>query len=291
MVRCHPDKSRNPRDHDKYNRAHAKWNRVKRAKKVLALPDEDGCFAARVAYDKRGEELRGLMEAAVDEIYNLPLASRAEQIKERHKREADYQRRKQNQMASARTSILAKISKQWKTGGQQQNVGLRLLVCKAFESDYSNAEIALEVRQFAFRGVPFDEKRRKKDKFYDRILRRIQTYKQEFSRGDMDKIRALKGQDRKLAVKRKSVKAGTQGPKATSENDAVEAEVYAYLEDLWKKERRVTRSIIFRKAMEVDPRFLGGTGSEGHMEKLKCWFYYRFKISSVGQKLPKDADQ
>ena len=94
MVRCHPDKSRNPRDHDKYNRAHAKWNRVKRAKKVLAVPDEDGCFAARVAYDKRGEELRGLMEAAVDEIYNLPLVSRSEQINDRHNCEADYQRRK-----------------------------------------------------------------------------------------------------------------------------------------------------------------------------------------------------
>ena len=54
---------------------------------------------------------------------------------------------------------------------------------------------------------------------------------------------------------------------------------------------------MLRKAMVINPGFLGGVGSQGHFSKLKNWFYYgwkkRFKlstrkISSCGQKLPRD---
>ena len=61
-------------------------------------------------------------------------------------------------------------------------------------------------------------------------------------------------------------------------------------------------AVIFRTVMDIDPIFKvsggpGVKGTVGHMKQLKKWFYYGFnrhynlsnrKISSVGQKLPKD---
>ena len=68
-----------------------------------------------------------------------------------------------------------------------------------------------------------------------------------------------------------------------------------FLEVLWSIERRVTRTIIFRKALEIDPTFCAGVGKEGYLRRMKKWFYYHFtkhnylsicKLASVGQKLP-----
>ena len=56
------------------------------------------------------------------------------------------------------------------------------------------------------------------------------------------------------------------------EVDKVEADLLDYLEDCWVKEKRLTRNIIFRKVLDLDPNFLGGVGSNNHMAKLKKWF-------------------
>ena len=86
---------------------------------------------------------------------------------------------------------------------------------------------------------------------------------------------------------------GSHELKLLLELDIVETDFLEYMEDFWAKEKIVTRNIIFREVLELDPNFLGGVGSFNHMEKLKNWFYYGLKqqenifirnIFSVGQK-------
>ena len=63
--------------------------------------------------------------------------------------------------------ILTQISKRWARKGQQTNKS-RVLLCRAFETTYTNTEIALEICRFTFRSEFFDKKQRNKDKRYSR---------------------------------------------------------------------------------------------------------------------------
>jgi curved DNA-binding protein CbpA len=63
MLKYHPDKSSDPNDKPKYDAAKAKYDKLRRAHKELGTPGDDGTFPGRVAYDKRGEELREKMVA------------------------------------------------------------------------------------------------------------------------------------------------------------------------------------------------------------------------------------
>ena len=53
--------------------------------------------------------------------------------------------------------------------------------------------------------------------------------------------------------------------------------------------------MIFRKVLDIDPKFKGGVHSDGYLARLKKWFYYGFKVChglsnskmcGTGQKLP-----
>ena len=68
-----------------------------------------------------------------------------------------------------------------------------------------------------------------------------------------------------------------------------------------KKRKRVSRAVIFRTVMDIDPVFkvsdgTGTKGTVGHIKRMNKWFYYGFNryynlsnrnISSVGQKFLK----
>ena len=67
-----------------------------------------------------------------------------------------------------------------------------------------------------------------------------------------------------------------------------------------EKKQRLTRTMIFRKVLELNPDFLGGVKSKGYFVKMKKWFYGGFKIrynyslrkiSGAGQKLPGDWEE
>ncbi len=75
----------------------------------------------------------------------------------------------------------------------------------------------------------------------------------------------------------------------------MEKQLLEWLEALWKDQKRVSRTMIFRKVMELDPKYNGGPKAEGFMEKMKKWFYKGFKvraglsvrkIAGAGQKIP-----
>ena len=69
---------------------------------------------------------------------------------------------------------------------------------------------------------------------------------------------------------------------------------------MWEAQKHVSRYVIFRTVLDINPTFKvrsgpGGKGSDGHMVRMKKWYYFGFKrcynfsnrkLSSVGQKLP-----
>ena len=61
-LKCHPDKTKDVRLHDKFRHADSKWKRVSCAFDVLGKIDDSGCYALRVEYDLDGERRRNVME-------------------------------------------------------------------------------------------------------------------------------------------------------------------------------------------------------------------------------------
>ena len=54
-LKCHPDKTQDRNRHEKFRHADTKWNRVQHAWYVLGAVGDSGCYASRVAYDRKGE--------------------------------------------------------------------------------------------------------------------------------------------------------------------------------------------------------------------------------------------
>lgn len=99
---------------------------------------------------------------AVNAVYHVNTIQRAKDIKEMLERDKIYQKRTANNLVSESVPILTKISKKWKRKGRQQDNNVRMMLCQAFLSTYTNAEIALEIRRYSFRSVHFYESSRYK---------------------------------------------------------------------------------------------------------------------------------
>ena len=93
----------------------------------------------------------------------------------------------------------------------------------------------------------------------------------------------------------KSVNMSARGRKWIDSTTRTEKTLIEWLEERWKLEQRVSRTTVFRKVLDIDPKFCGGVKLDGYLERMKQWFYYslvkRFdlsncKISGAGQKLP-----
>jgi hypothetical protein len=86
-----------------------------------------------------------------------------------------------------------------------------------------------------------------------------------------------------------------RGKLVLSQQRLTECELYAWVDQEYKLKHRITRTLIFRQALRIDKKHLGGAGSRDHMSRMKDWFYHGFctryrlsnrKISGAGQKLP-----
>ena len=91
--------------------------------------------------------------------------------------------------------------------------------------------------------------------------------------------------------------ARARGRKAVDLTSRTEKHLVKWLQERWRLEQRVSRTMIFRKVMDINPLFCGGIKSDGHLDRLKKWFYYGLKvrqtlsnrkIAGAGQKLPGD---
>ena len=94
-------------------------------------------------------------------MYNVDTFQRAADIKQMLKRDSIYKKRSANNSLHSSMPILTKVSKRWKKAGQQHN-HIRLLLCNAFMAQYSNTEIALQIRRYTFRYEHFLESNRGK---------------------------------------------------------------------------------------------------------------------------------
>ena len=231
---------------------------------------------------------------AIDDVYNLSVKDRASQIRDRLKKDGIYEKRSANLKMNASLPILTKSSKKFKRKGQQ-DVGLRVLMWEAIQLEYTNTDIALEIRRYTFRGEYFDDTKRSNDKTYQNIMKKVSKYRKEYTEGKLDNVLQLEGRAKKEAMKSKTISVGARGRKPVSEQTDLERKLMVWLEDQWANERRVSRTMIFRQALVIDPSFKGGPKSTNFIERMKKWFYYGFakrsylsvrKLASVGQKLP-----
>ena len=62
-----------------------------------------------------------------------------------------------------------------------------------------------------------------------------------------------------------------------SKQDEMEKQLIGYIRELRGKNQRVTRNIIFRKALQLFPLFKGGIHSSTFLAGIKSWFYMGFK--------------
>lgn len=134
-----------------------------------------------------------------------------------------------------------------------------------------------------------------KDNCYKAIVHIIQKTRKMWEQGDLECIRALEGTERRKALQRKAVNVNARGRKAIDLTSRTEKYLMEWLQERWRLEQRVSRTMIFRKVLDLDPKFCGGVESDGHLDRLKKWFYYGLKvrqnlsnrkISGAGQKLP-----
>lgn len=238
-----------------------------------------------------------LIAQNITTTYNCSMEERVSHVKACMQREEIYTKKKKTYSNVANVLILTRIANSWETKkGAQQDNNTRVLICKAFQKNYSNGEIALEIRKVSFRREQFDENRKSRDKIYESISRRIrQTIRQQYDGGMFTDLLMLTGREKKKALKKKSIDPNARGRKQLDSDSDLEKELAQWIYKLEDEEKRITRTMIFRKALELNPDFHGGD-----IKKLKKWFYYGFKnranlsvrkIASVGQKLPKDWEE
>ena len=209
------------------------------------------------------------------------------------KRDAIYTKKKNNYSNVVRDTLPTRLSKKWNTKkNAQQTNEVRLLAAQALANNHTISELALEIRKFSFKRDHFDENRKTKDNIYLAIQKRLREMKKMHEGGKFNDLLVLSGADKRRALKKRTVNPKARGRKQLKSDDAVEEKLKEWVYDLEENERRITRTMIFRKALELKPDFKGA-----NMTRLKKWFYYGFvkranlsicKIASVGQKLPHD---
>ena len=92
----------------------------------------------------------------------------------------------------------------------------------------------------------------------------------------MKDLEDLEGKDRLVALKKKSVSVNARGRKSIELSTCTEKLLLVWLEEQWRLDQRVSRTMIFRKVLDIDPKFKGGVNSDGHLNRLKkvvlLWF-------------------
>ena len=67
----------------------------------------------------------------------------------------------------------------------------------------------------------------------------------------------------------KSVNVCDRGRKRIDTTTRTEKTQIEWLEERWKLEQRVLRTSIFRKVLDIDPKFFGGVEKDGYLGRMK----------------------
>ena len=340
----HPDKNSDPTAHEALKTANSNWELVCAAYHVLGFCDDDNNYPARVQYDKDGEMIREAFKFEFNNIHNgESFTARAKILRKENERHKVYEKREQTNsfrkdgkgkfvLCSYHTlshplicsftffsqtiseSILDTIVRHWATNGQHAQNKLRALVCMALDKKIAPADIARYVRGKVRKkdGQRFDGIGAK-DKEYQAMLRKIGRIRKDKEEGRLDHI--LKQNEDEMNTKQKTAHKKTlnsktvvpnaRGRKVLDHDDETEKKLYEQLQELWAGDKRVSRVVVFRLVLDIDPMFKvsggpGGKGSAGHWYRLQTWFYFGFnrrynlsnrKLASIGQKLPVDWEE
>ena len=110
----------------------------------------------------------------------------------------------------------------------------------------------MEIRKLAFRREYFNENQKSRDKIYESISRQIRRLKQQFDEGLLGDLLGLSGKEKLKALKKKSINPNARGRKQLNSASSLEAELGRWITKLEEKEKRITRTMIFRKALELE---------------------------------------
>ena len=172
---------------------------------------------------------------------------------------------------------------------------MRRDIVLALQSGIGDGEVARHIRLecYTSQNYPWDGVART-DKTYHRIHMVIYRVKAHLKNGKLDDI--IHSDSSKI-LKSKTVSVGSRGRFVLDPKKELESKLIKWCRENWNDNKHITRGIVFRQAMQLDPTFMGGLRSHNHFKKLMAWFYLGFKkrhklsrrkISSCGQKLPKD---
>jgi len=98
----------------------------------------------------------------------------------------------------------------------------------------------------------------------------------------------------------KAMKPKSRGRIVTTTRKKLEKRLILWCRRQWENNKKITRGIMFRRALFLDPNHCGGLQNPKIMPTLKSWFYNGFKkrcklsrrsVSSTGQKLPKNWEE
>eukprot|EP00957_Ditylum_brightwellii_P052201 3958297-Ditylum_brightwellii.AAC.1 len=104
-------------------------------------------------------------------------------------------------------TIFTRVSKKWETGqNAQQSIAVRMILCDAFKAGYTNQDIALEIRCYLFKNIPFDETYLSKDNLYQAISKKICSIHNSYNNGLLNDLLGLEGRAKQQAMKKKSPK-------------------------------------------------------------------------------------
>ena len=290
----HPDKTSNTEKIKKFNNAKSRYEFQNVAFERLSKVESDGTHLQRMMYDKSGQELRRKFKAAFSLRFpNITYSERVNQIAADKKEKEIYAKGRETRENMQHLSALEKVVLSFNSipGTMQTNL-FRVNVVNALKI-HTQAEVGRYIRINAFNPnvYPFDGNA-SKDKKYLCIQQIIHRVSKTHREGKLDDIH-----DNSSALKSKSVNPKARGRKVTNARKAMEDEILSWCKEMWDDLKPVTRYLVFHKVMTMYPTFEGGIGSDGFFDRMKNWYYHGFKhrkklsirkISSIGQKLPKD---
>lgn len=117
---------------------------------------------------------------------------------------------------------------------------------------------------------------------------------------DLNKLESMSQKDASAVLKKKHTSTDTMKRSSAilgKQQQKLEDDLYSFIEDLWRDKKKVSRIIIFRKVIELDKLFKGGTNDPTFFKQMKVWFYNGFcrrknlsytRIAGASRKLPSD---
>lgn len=267
-----------------------KWEKVKDVYSRFESKSPDGT-SGRLAYDLECDDL--IRKWKVHTKYNDDAARRQFCVEKRYERRGNTTKQRED------WSEFEKCIHLYNPKGQQ-TTEWKLAVFNAIKVDHKQvSEVSREIRK---KRGPRNWKGNTTEKMYQNIRQTVNRALRVIASNkfDKEKLQSMSSKDREKVLHGKHTETNLDKKKKTrvlgAEQVRMETELYSYVKTLWNEKKRVTRLIIFRKAIEIHPLFKGGRkNNPKFFSCMKTWFYKGFcrrydlsytRIAGASRKLP-----